>query len=402
MFPVFDLNGVIIGFSGRIFGEGEPTSRQGGPKYLNTPNTLIYDKSRVLYGLDRAKLDIRKENFCVLVEGQMDVVMSHQAGVKNVVASSGTALTVDHLKIIKRYTENLAMAFDMDLAGETATKRSIDLAMVAGFNTKVIEMPANQDPADCLRDNPPVWLEALKKARSVMEFYFSTAFSKISPVLAEGKREIAKIILPAIKRIPNKIEQAHWLSELGRRLKTEEKILIEEMKKIKEPKLTDFSKGEDNFKTKKERRNNTEEYLLALLFAHPDLSKDFKSQPSYLFTNSDLAELFKKIKKQKTINPESIQDGLPADLANKINYLVFRNNLSRETKEEESDDFNPKKEIEFCFSQLKDRYCRERLGQINLAIKEAENPPAGGKKDKNTLKNLTEEFNKICKQMANI
>ena len=109
IFPIYDLNGGVVGFSGRIFGEGEP-------KYLNTPNTLIYDKSRVLYGLDRAKLDIRKDNFCVLVEGQMDVIMSHQAGVRNAVASSGTALTVEHLKIIKRYTENLAMAFDMDLA----------------------------------------------------------------------------------------------------------------------------------------------------------------------------------------------------------------------------------------------------------------------------------------------
>ena len=404
IFPIYDLNGGVVGFSGRIFGEGEP-------KYLNTPNTLIYDKSRVLYGLDRAKLDIRKDNFCVLVEGQMDVIMSHQAGVRNAVASSGTALTVEHLKIIKRYTENLAMAFDMDLAGETATKRSIDLAVSAGFDTKVIEMPVNQDPADCLKNNPPTWLEAIKKARSVMEFYFSIAFSKFTPGLAEGKREIAKIILPVLKRIPNKIEQSHWLSELGKKLKTEEKILIEEMKKIKEQKFgetrlaaaasaeTDFQKKRDNFKIKKER-NNTEEYLLALLFAYPDLSKDFKTQPSYLFTNSDLAELFKKIKRQEAANSEDIRDGLPADLADRINYLVFKNDLSEEARGEISDDFNPKKEIEFCFSQLKDRYCRQRLSQINLAIKEAENPPAGGKKDKISLKKLTEEFNKLCKQMS--
>jgi DNA primase len=392
IFPICDLNGVVIGFSGRIFGEGEP-------KYINTPNTLIYDKSRVLYGLDRAKLDIRKKNLCILVEGQMDVIMSHQADIKNVVASSGTALTEGHLRIIKRYTENLAMAFDMDLAGETATKRSADLAIAAGFNTKVIQMPTHQDPADCLKDDPSVWLKAIQKARSIIEFYFLTAFSQFNPALVEGKKEIAKTLLPILKRIPNKIEQSHWLQELGRRLNVEEKVLAEEMKQIKWPAINITSGPlvtgpRSEYVTSGNAGLGTEEYLLGLLLVNSQLLEDFKNQPSYLFTNSDLAEIFKKIKKSQTVNLKSLQKDLPIDLASRIEYLVFR----AETDQiDQKEDFDPKKEIEFCFTQLKNRYLRQKMSQLNLAIKEAED-----RKDKTALKSLTEEFNKLSKQLADI
>lgn len=114
MFPIFDLNGQVVGFSGRIF--GEPAKDAEAAKYVNTPQTAIYDKSRVLYGLDKAKLDIRRKNKCLVVEGNIDVIMSYQAGAANVVASSGTALTDGHLKIIKRYTDNLDLCFDADSA----------------------------------------------------------------------------------------------------------------------------------------------------------------------------------------------------------------------------------------------------------------------------------------------
>src|SRR3989338_3434078 len=390
IFPIFDLNGAVVGFSGRIFGEGEP-------KYLNTSNTLIYDKSRILYGLDKAKLYIRKENLCVLVEGQMDVLMSHQAGVKNTVACSGTALTEEHLKIIKRYTDNLATAFDMDLAGETATKRSVDLAISFGFDARIIQMPANQDPADCLKNNSSLWPQLIKKAGSIMEFYFSAAFSKFNPALAQGKKEIAKILLPVIKKIPNKIEQAHWVQELGKRFQTDEKILMEEMKKTK-----DLSRGqspinsgaapssfEKNGGSPRINSNRLEEYLFSLFWSQPELINDFKNQPSYLFVNPELANAFKKIKKLKTINQDALKENISVDLADRINFLVFKKEI------EPTENFSPKKEIEFCFAQLKSRFFRQKLTQLNLAIREAER-----RKDKSALKDLTEEFNKLSRQMV--
>ena len=144
MFPIRDFNGQTIGFTGRIF------KTEDDAKYLNTPNTLLYDKSQALFGIDKAKLDIRKKDYCVLVEGNVDCIMSHQSGVKNCIAVSGTALTPTHLGIIKRYSNNLVLAFDMDLAGNNATKKGIDMALNNGFNVKVISMSSEKDPADII------------------------------------------------------------------------------------------------------------------------------------------------------------------------------------------------------------------------------------------------------------
>ncbi|MFH1966361.1 MAG: DNA primase [Patescibacteria group bacterium] len=383
MFPISDLNGLIIGFTGRE-NPDHPIEQMG--KYINTPNSLIYDKSRVLYGLDKAKLDIKQNQYCILVEGQTDVIMSHQAGFTNTVASSGTALTDQQLGIIKRYTENLTMAFDMDNAGEIATKRGIDLALQFGFNTKIISLPDNQDPANYINKKASLWKEAISKAYNVMEFYITTAFSKNNAETAEGKKEIGKITLPVIKKISNKVEQSHWLQELAKRLKVQEKVLIEEMEKIKE---NDFIRLSDS------RMNNSairkpnaivdlEEYTLGLILTDNKILKKCRDEDSYLFANPELKEIFLTIKKTKNKN------NLPSNLIGRIDEIIFGIEVQKELAEE----FKPNKEVKFCFAQLKKRYFRKRLNQLNLDIQEAE-----GKKDKISLRKLTEEFNQLSKQM---
>jgi len=394
IFPIFDLNGLVIGFTGRENPE-QPDSRMG--KYINTPNTLIYDKSYVLYGLDKAKLALRKENLCVLVEGQIDVLMAHQNDFKNVVATSGTALTEKQIKIIKRYTENLATAFDMDLAGETATKRGIDLAIQFGFNTKVISLPEEQDPADCLQKNPSLWSQAVNQASGLIEFYFENAFSKYDVQAIEGKKEITKILLPALKKIPHKIEQAHWLQELARRLRVQEKDLVEEMEKIKHSFLSfapDRSPvgSEAPKKEQSSSKPHLEEYTIGLILTNLKKLKRFKKEPVYLFTNSALAEMFKNLKRVKSkVKLNDFREGLPANLANRLDELVFKAERQRDLL----DEFKPTKEIRFCFSQLRKRYWQEKLDQLNLSIQEAEE-----KQDKEILKKLTEEFNKFTKQIS--
>jgi DNA primase len=380
----------VVGFTGRE-NPDHPDSRMG--KYINTPNTLIYDKSRILYGLDKAKMDMRKDNLCVLVEGQTDVIMSHQAGFKNVVASSGTALTNQQLKIIKRYTDNLAMAFDMDSAGEIATQRGIDLAIQFGFNTKVISLPDHiKDPADFIQKNPSAWSKAINQAQGLMEFYLANAFSKHDSETAQGKREISKIILPIVKKIPNKVEQAHWLQEIARRLKVQEGILIEEMDKIKqvlversfEPTLKQPSNLEN-------QSSNLEEYALGLVLCHPKKFKKFRKKQCY-FIEPDLEQIFKALgeNKSKKVDLNSFKKGLPVQLIDKVDELIFK----AEAKKDLIEEFCPEKEIEFCFNELKDRYFRQKLNQLNLAIQEAES-----KKDKPILKKLTREFNKLAKEI---
>lgn len=392
IFPIRDINGVVVGFTGRENPE-QPDSRMG--KYINTPNSLIYDKSRILYGLDRAKLALKKNDFCILVEGQTDVIMSHQAGSANTIASSGTALTEQQLRIIKRYTENLLMAFDTDFAGETATKRGIDLALQLGFNAKVISLPDSQDPAKYIQKSEPLWSKAIEQAQNLMEFYLDGALARNNPETVEGKKEISKIVLPMIKKISNKVEQAHWLQKLAGQLKVQEAILTEEMGKIKGVDLRPGILNSDtDLETRLPNRKdcNLEEYALGLALTNDKSFKQCEKEACYLFSQPDLEKIFDNLKKNKgkKINLNNFKKNLPVYLANLVDELAFK----AEAQKSLTDEFEPDKEIKFCFNQLKKRYLQKKLNDLNLSIQEAES-----KKDKPSLKKLTEEFNKLSKQI---
>jgi len=200
-------------------------------KYINTPQTTIYNKSLILYNLDKAKVEIKKQGVAVLVEGQMDALTSFQAGVKNVVATSGTALTRDQITILKRYSDNLAIAFDTDLAGESAAKRGIDSALSEEMNVKVIVLPTGKDPDECIKNNPDDWFKAVKEAKSIMQYYIDQTIQHLDLNQVEDKKEAAKILLPIIVKISNKIEQSHWLQKLAELLKVSENILRESISK---------------------------------------------------------------------------------------------------------------------------------------------------------------------------
>jgi len=392
IFPIRDINGIVIGFTGRE-NPNNPDDRMG--KYMNIPNTLLYDKSRVIYGIDKAKLDIKKKNFCILVEGQTDVIMSHQTGFVNTIASSGTALTDQQLTIIKRYTENLLMAFDTDLAGEMATKRGIDLAFKFGFNTKVISLPDNQDPAGYIQKNPSLWEKAVGKAQDLIEFYLNNAILRNDPETVEGKKEISKSVLPMIKKISNKVEQAHWLQKTASKLKVQESVLIEEMEKIKDSGLEErfLSPGKNlEVISSRNKIDELEEYLIGLLLMKNDNFKECKKEDSYLFTDTGLEEIFKILKKSKgkKVNLKDLKKKISKDLASSLDELSFR----IEAQMSLTDEFDLNKEIKFCFNQLKKRYFHNKLNYLNLAIKEAEE-----KQDKSSIKKLTAEFNKLSKQM---
>ena len=390
IFPIKDINGVVVGFTGRE-NPNNPNENMG--KYINTPNTLIYDKSRILYGLDKAKMDIRNNNLCILVEGQTDVIMSHQAGFANTVASSGTALTEDQLKIIKRYTKNLATAFDMDSAGEMATKKGIDLALQLGFNAKIISLSKNEDPADCIKKSASSWSKSVDNAEYLVEFYINSAFAKNNSESVEGKKEISKEILPVIKKITNEVEQAHWLQKLASRLMVQESVLIEELKKIKNTNYqTNNNSINDSLGNKKDSFQTPplEEYMFGLVLAYPKILKKYKDKLYNLFTNPHFKEIFEIFNKNKVKKNDlkTLKDNLPNDLFEETNNIIFKT----EAQINLIDEFDPKKEIEFCFNQLQKRNMQKKLNRLNLEIKQAEN-----KKDELLLKKLTEDFNKLIK-----
>lgn len=231
MFPIWDVHGTVIGFTGRVLVE---TERSGG-KYVNTPQTIAYDKSRVLYGLNKAKLEIKTKNQAVIVEGQMDVISCHQAGMKNVIAASGTALTHDQVRLIKRYTDSVAMAFDADQAGENAGRRGIGVALEEGLRIKVIKLPDGfaKDADECIKKDPAVWFKAVEGAQEIMEWYVALAVKRFDVSNPRERQAAATMLAEELNRIPHLVERDFWIKRIADALRVEPPVIMQEVALVK-------------------------------------------------------------------------------------------------------------------------------------------------------------------------
>lgn len=405
IFPVFDFNSQVIGFGGRIFrpaaevdatlsASPQSSSTPEEAKYINTPNTLLYDKSRILYGLDKAKVEIRKKDSCILVEGYTDVIMSAQAGLENVVATSGTALTPWQLQILKRYSKNLLLAFDMDVAGDTATKRGIDLAQSQGFNLKVIMMPQDKDPADITVASPQAWEKLVEGAKDIIDFYFETTLNRFAdkaPFGPKEKVEISQALLPVIKRIPNKILQAHWLSELAKKIEAKEEDLEIELKKYSLREKTTRQEEQKAPQAKKPRKVMLEEKILSLILKTPE-NLNILAPDSFSFFSPRCQEILKKLEQEKiaqtSLDPITLKDW-DQETLDFLNYLSLKADFEDEELAE------PKEEILSCLKDLKGLALRQELESISQDIKKAEQV-----QDSKRLDVLLEKFNQLTKQLS--
>ena len=360
MFPIFDLNSRAVGFTARVFEEVTGETEMG--KYVNTPQTAIYDKSGILYGLDKAKIDLRKSDRAIIVEGNLDAIMSGQAGVKNVVASSGTALTYAHLRILKRYTQNLDLCFDQDEAGETAAKRGIDLALMQGFNVGLINLSA-KDAADLVKESPLKWVEASAKAQPVARFYIDKAFGKYDPKTALGKKNIAKEVLSIIKIIENKVEQAHWLDEISGKLRIDQKVLVQAMAEIKPGAAAGPVEKDQAAAFEPAPRLVLEETLLALLLKMPEKSGEINQEEFEVFQDKLYNSVFENLKTGRAQLAENLsyEDGLRFELV-KFKSDQFFGDL--ENRDLES-------EISRLIKSLKKELILEKIKDLEIKIKEA-------------------------------
>ncbi len=215
MITLHDTSGQVIGFTGRYIG-----TEQNAPKYLNTPQTLLYDKSRHIFGLHLAKESIRKLDQAVMVEGNLDVISSHQAGVKQVVAAAGTALTEQHLRALKRFTPNILLALDNDKAGLAATERAIPIAEQLDISLKIIDMPEGiKDPDELIRQSPEKWTNAIATHQPVVEWVLTEYEKRNDITSAEGKRHFSSAALAVIKNLKDPIEKEHYLEIVAKKTK---------------------------------------------------------------------------------------------------------------------------------------------------------------------------------------
>lgn len=385
IFPIFDLNFQPIGFGGRIF---YSKKQQDGAKYINSPNTILYDKSRVLYGLDKAKIEIKKKNACILVEGYTDVIMSFEAGVKNVVSSSGTALTGYQLKILKRYTDNLILGYDMDVAGDTANKRGIDLALAQGFNVRVVRPPyEGKDPADIIAKDPNKWISALEQTKSIMEYYFDNAFANHDPKTPEGKKAISKILLPSIKRLDNQIEISFWIQKLAYGLEAREDDLREEMKKIKKQNDSYVAASESvPIISQKTRRELLEERILVLILKHAKYVE--LVQENLLPFFSPKAKEIVNILGKSTAN---LNEGFSPEAKNYYDYLCLKSDIETIEEKEAFEEFN------FHAAEIEKILLKSQLEMMAKGIKKAES-----EKDAASTEKLKEEYNALANSINNL
>lgn len=224
MIPLRDARGQTVGFTGRAMPGAKDNE---GPKYLNSSETPVYHKSELLFGLDLAKRAIKLEKSVIIVEGNLDVVASHKAGVENVVASSGTALTERQLDLLKRLTDTLIFSFDQDAAGFSAAQRGIRLARQKDFQIKVALLPpeAGKDPDEAVQKDPALWRKAVSCTIPVMEYLIGRATKGKDLSRVEVKREVSEILLPELALIQNVVEKEHWLQTTADLLRTDIEVL---------------------------------------------------------------------------------------------------------------------------------------------------------------------------------
>lgn len=274
MFPIADTAGRVIAFTGRALAADDPA------KYLNSPETDLYRKSDVLFGMDRAKDAVRVRKFTLLVEGQMDVLLSHQAGFGNAVALSGTALSERHLSLMKRFSENLMLLLDADTAGLTATARSAALALRHGLRVKAVRLPQGKDPADLLAGDPPAeggsasggkeFARRISSAKPVVEFFLAE--------LAERERDahrllraVEAVVLPLIAAMGSPMEREHFVQATARTLGLSNEAIRESLGRLSlEPAPAARAVPAKAAKEPRSARELRSEQLIAVMHAYPD------------------------------------------------------------------------------------------------------------------------------------
>jgi len=292
MFPISDSSGRIIAFSGRIF--EEKSNRQDllrkqvlpvAAKYLNSPETPIFNKSSVLYGLDKAKDSIRKNNFSILVEGQFDLILSHQAGYKNTVATSGTALSdstiskenvVSNLGLIRRLSSNIVLAFDADKAGFNASNRASKIALSLGMDVKVASMPEEVDPADLISKNGVhAWREVIRNSKHIIEFLLIKVLKSYENDTRKVGREIKEKILPYVYALESSIEKMHFIKKISDISQIPEDALKDDLKKIEQELKYEKREIEEIKENKSNmfRKDYIERRLLGIILWQKNLSK---------------------------------------------------------------------------------------------------------------------------------
>jgi len=373
MFPIHNHLGKVVGFTGRILPEFE---KEDVGKYINSPETPIFKKSKILYGFWKSKNFIREKNSAFLVEGQMDFLASWQAGIKNTVASSGTALTEDHLSALRKLTDKLIITFDNDKAGQEAGEKAIDMALKFDFDVKIVMFQDFKDPAEAALAGEKNLLNAIEKAMPAPEFYFQKYLKQEKSNWSKDKLKNIQAVLQKLLNIESPVERNFWIKKLSEITSIDEKVLIEEaqklIKKVKIVSRVDSKENNNQIYSKKFNRWEllSQEFIIALLgkeSLNPEIEEKKYLEPTY----QKIFELLSKGVK-KSEDP-SLDEIINLIMLKSGDYLIL--NLEEIKKE------------------LKKEYLKEKKIELTKKIREAEK-----QNNEDAIKKYLAELNDLLNQ----
>ncbi|MBI5018884.1 DNA primase [Candidatus Gottesmanbacteria bacterium] len=390
MFTLKDHRGNAIGFSGRVL---DPTVKEA--KYINTSETPVYVKGKVLYALDVTKDAIQKANEAIVMEGELDVISSFQAGIANVVAIKGSAVTEDHARLLRRFAERLVFALDSDLAGDAAARRGIEIAEKNGFDMRVATMPSGKDPDEAARENPGLLKKALKDASPVYDYFLSSALTRFDGTSSFGKRKISDEFLPVLHKIDNPIVQGHYIRKLAEALGISDETVRESLAKHRVSRVIpvrEVAPGAQ--KPVLSRLEKAEVYVLALLLQgkSSELWSSFHNMlptPTfqYLPVRRILESMESYIRKQKAFTVKEFADSLPAELVPAFDE-AFLWDISTLL----DDDVRFAREWEKALHEVKRAHVRQRMEEIGGKLRDISISSEEHDALQTALKGYTDEF----------
>lgn len=385
-FPLSDHRGAILGFAGRILPVND-TGKVG--KYINSPETEIYHKSKMLYGLNLAKDYIRTKNAVILVEGELDMISSFQAGIRNTVAIKGSSLTSEQTYLLKRFADKIIFALDADFAGNQAARRGIEIANDVGLEVCVANLGKYKDPDEAVRGNIGEYKEILSNSKNAWDFLIDSVFENNNPDTGTGKQKISKEVIPILASMKDLIVRSHYVSAVSRRLSIDQNIVYEQLNQSL-PDKTETEVADTKNLTKQSRRTMLEERFLALAFQY-DNGFIGKGTPELIKerTLKLLVTHFLKFKKGKhAIDLKAFASSLPPELIESFEILMLK-----------SEDLNTDllKELMLTKKELETLDIKESMKEITRAINthEREHDQKSVREDQKRLNELTVKLSKL-------
>lgn len=402
LFPIANDRGELVGFGGRILGPGQP-------KYLNSPQGELFDKGATLFGVDHARATIRLLNRATVVEGYMDVVIAHQYGIKDVVASLGTALTERQVSGLKRLTRTVVLALDADAAGDEAVLRGLDVARQVyadeqvpvplpqglvrlesrlGADIFIASLPRGRDPDEIIRESPDRWREIVDSGRPIVDYYFDVVLGRADLSSTKGATAAVRQLLPIVGEVRDPVQQALYLQRLADRVKIAEQLLASELARMRLAARAPAKEAERPEPEVARRRSALEEHLLGLLLLYPAQARDFATElEDDQLELVETQEVVAAIRKQVAAGGQPERAAVVAGLAEPVAAwleAVLREQEARPTLDERA----VSHEQEKCLRELRRRADRTQIATYSAFLRELE---AEGSADASEMYRRVEE-----------